>query len=121
MTFNHKERMLEHLLTNEDVQQMIIFTATKAEADFLADDLCEKGFSASALHGDMKQSMRNRTLQGLRRGEIKILVATDVAARGIDVPIFRTLLTTACLNMAKIIFTVLAVQVVLVVRVLPLT
>jgi len=83
---SHKERVLEHLLTNEDLQQMIIFTATKAEADFLADDLCEKGYAASALHGDMKQTMRNRTLQGLRRGEIKILVATDVAARGIDVP-----------------------------------
>ena len=73
-------------MTNEELQQMIIFTATKAEADYLADDLCEKGYSASALHGDMKQTMRNRTLQGLRRGEIKILVATDVAARGIDVP-----------------------------------
>ncbi|MBK7300884.1 MAG: DEAD/DEAH box helicase [Moraxellaceae bacterium] len=83
---SHKERVLEHLLTNEELQQMIIFTATKAEADYLADDLCEKGYSASALHGDMKQTMRNRTLQGLRRGEIKILVATDVAARGIDVP-----------------------------------
>lgn len=83
---SHKERVLDHLLTNEDLQQMIIFTATKAEADYLADDLIEKGYAASALHGDMKQTMRNRTLQGLRRGEIKILVATDVAARGIDVP-----------------------------------
>lgn len=82
----HKERILDHLLANEDLQQMIIFTATKAEADILADDLSEKGYAASALHGDMKQTMRNRTLQGLRRGEIKVLVATDVAARGIDVP-----------------------------------
>lgn len=82
----HKERVLDHLLANEDLQQMIIFTATKAEADILADDLSEKGYAASALHGDMKQTMRNRTLQGLRRGEIKVLVATDVAARGIDVP-----------------------------------
>ena len=83
---NHKEKLLDHLLESEDLQQMIIFTATKAEADILADDLSEKGHAASALHGDMKQSMRNRTLQGLRRGEIKVLVATDVAARGIDVP-----------------------------------
>ena len=64
----HKERLLDHLLGSEDLQQMIIFTATKAEADMLAEDLAEKGHSASALHGDMKQSMRNRTLQGLRRG-----------------------------------------------------
>ncbi len=83
---NHKQRVLEHLLTNEDVQQAIVFTGTKAEADLLADDLCDKGFSASALHGDMKQSMRNRTLSDLRRGDIQILVATDVAARGIDIP-----------------------------------
>ncbi|PTQ87991.1 DEAD/DEAH box helicase [Agitococcus lubricus] len=84
---NHKDKLLDHLLSNEDdLQQMIIFTATKAEADLLADDLSDKGYAASALHGDMKQSMRNRTLQGLRRGEIKVLVATDVAARGIDVP-----------------------------------
>jgi len=83
---NHKQRMLEHLLTNENVQQAIVFTATKAEADLLAGDLCDLGFSASALHGDMKQSMRNRTLSDLRRGDIKILVATDVAARGIDIP-----------------------------------
>ena len=83
---NHKQRMLEHLLSNETVQQAIVFTATKAEADLLAGDLCDLGFSASALHGDMKQSMRNRTLSDLRRGDIKILVATDVAARGIDIP-----------------------------------
>ena len=82
----HKAKLLAHVLGDESMQQAIVFTGTKIEADELADDLTELGYAASALHGDMKQSMRNRTLQGLRRGEIKVLVATDVAARGIDVP-----------------------------------
>ena len=82
----HKAKLLAHLLAHESMQQAIVFTGTKLEADELADDLVELGYAASALHGDMKQSHRNRTLQSLRRGEIKILVATDVAARGIDVP-----------------------------------
>ena len=82
----HKAKLLAHVLDDDSLQQAIIFTGTKLEADELADELIEQGHAASALHGDMKQSMRNRTLQGLRRGEIKVLVATDVAARGIDVP-----------------------------------
>ena len=82
----HKAKLLAHVLGHESMQQAIVFTGTKLEADELADDLVELGYAASALHGDMKQSHRNRTLQSLRRGEIKILVATDVAARGIDVP-----------------------------------
>ena len=52
----------------------------------LADELYEKGFAANCLHGDMPQNWRNRTLMDLRKGRIKVLVATDVAARGIDVP-----------------------------------
>jgi superfamily II DNA/RNA helicase len=63
-----------------------VFTGTKRDADLIADRLSIAGFSAAALHGDMHQGARNRTLNGLRRGQIKILVATDVAARGIDVP-----------------------------------
>jgi len=82
----HKAKLLAHVLGDDTLQQAIIFTGTKLEADELADDLVELGYAASALHGDMKQSHRNRTLQSLRRGEIKVLVATDVAARGIDVP-----------------------------------
>lgn len=54
--------------------------------EVLADELYEKGFAANCLHGDMPQGWRNRTLMDLRKGRCKILVATDVAARGIDVP-----------------------------------
>lgn len=82
----HKSRLLDHLLRGEGVDQTIVFAATKRDTEFLADHLAANGFAAAPLHGDMPQAKRNRTLTGLRRGEIKILVATDVAARGIDVP-----------------------------------
>jgi len=81
----HKNRLLDHLLRDTVVNQAIVFTATKRDADTLADNLSAQGHSAAALHGDMNQRERNRTLVNLRRGQIRILVATDVAARGIDV------------------------------------
>ena len=83
---SHKNRLLDHLLRDETVDQAVIFTATKRDADTIADRLNIAGFSAAALHGDMHQGARNRTLDGMRRGNVKVLVATDVAARGIDVP-----------------------------------
>lgn len=82
----HKKQLLHSLLTGIDVNQAIVFAGTKIESDSLADELAEMGFAVDALHGDMKQSSRNRTLASLRNGRTKILVATDVAARGIDVP-----------------------------------
>jgi superfamily II DNA/RNA helicase len=83
---SHKNRLLDHLLRDETLDQAVVFTATKRDADMIADRLNIAGFSAAALHGDMHQGARNRTLDGLRRGNVRVLVATDVAARGIDVP-----------------------------------
>ena len=83
---SHKNRLLDHLLREEGLDQAVIFTATKRDADTIADRLNIAGFAAAALHGDMHQGARNRTLDGLRRGQVRVLVATDVAARGIDVP-----------------------------------
>ncbi|OSI11496.1 DEAD/DEAH box helicase [Neisseria zoodegmatis] len=82
----HKNRLLDHILRDANINQCVIFTSTKAMTEQLADDLYEKGFAANCLHGDMPQGWRNRTLMDLRKGRCKILVATDVAARGIDVP-----------------------------------
>jgi len=82
---SHKNRLLDHLLRDKDLNQAVVFTATKRDADMLADELSAQGHSAAALHGDMSQRERNRTLLNLRRGQVRVLVATDVAARGIDV------------------------------------
>ncbi len=82
---SHKHRLLDHLLSDPSINQAIIFTSTKINADQLVDTLYEQGHNAAALHGDMNQRQRTRTLSQLRRGEIRILIATDIAARGIDV------------------------------------
>ena len=81
----HKNRLLNHLLRDVDVNQAIVFTATKRSADEVAQDLHSKGFAAAALHGDMNQGARTRTLQAMHVGRLRVLVATDVAARGLDV------------------------------------
>ncbi len=81
----HKNKLLEHLLIAPEVNQVIVFTSTKRHADLLAEDLYAAGHKTAALHGDMTQGARNRTLTKLRHGDVKVLVATDVAARGIDV------------------------------------
>ena len=83
---SHKNRLLDHLLRDASIDQAVVFTATKRDADTLSDRLNLAGFNAAPLHGDMHQGARNRTLNAMRRGQVRILVATDVAARGIDVP-----------------------------------
>ena len=82
----HKNALLDSILTERDVEQAVVFTSTQIDADRLAGRLAELGHSVAALHGGMPQGRRNRVLQGLRSRHLRILVATDVAARGIDVP-----------------------------------
>ncbi len=81
----HKTRVLKHLLDNENMYKAIIFSGTKVNADKLAKELRIQGYQAAALHGDLRQNVRNRTIDQLRSGKIQFLVATDVAARGIDI------------------------------------
>lgn len=81
----HKENLLNAILQDEAVEQALVFTSTKRSAEDLSVTLQTAGFSAAALHGDMNQGQRNRALQRLRDGRVRVLVATDVAARGIDV------------------------------------
>ncbi|MHB1678207.1 MAG: DEAD/DEAH box helicase [Sulfuriferula sp.] len=83
---SHKNRVLTHIINDVEINQAIIFTATKRDADTLADDLQAAGHKVAALHGDMHQGARNRTITQMRHGSIRLLVATDVAARGLDVP-----------------------------------
>ena len=82
----HKRRLLDHWLSDVTLDQAVVFASTQVESEEIAEELRARGFQAMALHGAMPQAVRNRRLDGLRRGQTKILVATDVAARGIDVP-----------------------------------
>lgn len=84
--FEHKNKLLDKIVCQQDMEQIIIFAATKRSTEKLAKQLQEQGHKASFLHGDLPQSKRNRIVQDLRNGKVKILVATDVAARGLDIP-----------------------------------
>jgi superfamily II DNA/RNA helicase len=80
-----KPEIIGRILQAEDVEKIIVFTRTKRQAQRVADDLAERGFKASPLHGDMAQAAREKALTRFREDKIQVLVATDVAARGIDV------------------------------------
>ena len=80
-----KPEMLGRLLQAEGADLMIVFTRTKRQAQRVADDLTERGFVSAPLHGDMAQVAREKALAKFREGKLQVLVATDVAARGIDV------------------------------------
>jgi superfamily II DNA/RNA helicase len=80
-----KPEIVARILQAENRGLTIVFSRTKREAQRVADDLAERGFPASPLHGDMQQVARERALRRFREGKIDVLVATDVAARGIDV------------------------------------
>ena len=82
---NHKNRLLDHILGTQGVKFAIVFTSTKRHADQLVGELYDKGHKTAALHGDMNQRQRTRTIMRFKSGKIKILVATDVASRGLDV------------------------------------
>jgi superfamily II DNA/RNA helicase len=84
-SLTHKLKLLDHLLQNQALNQTIIFTSTKRYAEELVGILQDSGHEADALHGDMNQHRRSKTILKLRQGKTRILVATDVAARGIDV------------------------------------
>lgn len=80
-----KVEMLARLLQAKDRGLTIVFTRTKRTAAKVADDLTERGFAAASIHGDLGQGAREQALRAFRNGKVDVLVATDVAARGIDV------------------------------------
>ncbi|MDR0836906.1 MAG: DEAD/DEAH box helicase [Propionibacteriaceae bacterium] len=80
-----KPEILGKLLQAPGVEKMMIFTHTKRAAQRVADDLVDRGFDATSIHGDLSQAAREKALKRFRHNEVRILVATDVAARGIDV------------------------------------
>ena len=81
-----KRETLRRLIREGDIINAIVFCNRKRDVDVVAKSLIKHGVSAAALHGDLDQSVRTRTLDAFKSGEIKILVASDVAARGLDIP-----------------------------------
>ena len=81
----HKERLLDHWIAREELTQALIFTATKRDADRLSQALSARGHASAALHGDLPQRDRDRIVDRMRAQRLRLLVATDVAARGLDI------------------------------------
>ncbi len=82
---NRKRELLSHLINQGDWQQVLIFTRTKHGANKLTEQLQDDGISAAAIHGNKSQGARTKALEDFKRGAIRALVATDIAARGIDI------------------------------------
>ena len=81
----NKEEVLSRILDIYNPKLSVVFCNTKKQVDLLVNGLLGRGYFAAGLHGDMKQAQRDRVMEGFRKGKTDILVATDVAARGIDV------------------------------------
>jgi ATP-dependent RNA helicase RhlE len=80
-----KRALLKHVITEQAMQNVIVFARTKHGADKIAKDLIKSGISAEAFHGDKSQNARQRALTNFKRNATRVLVATDIAARGIDI------------------------------------
>lgn len=83
--FRHKNDILYSILNDDEIAQAVIFVATKMSSERLAQDLIEKGHTAHYLHGDLPQGKRNRVVKDIKDKKCRFLIATDVAARGIDI------------------------------------
>jgi ATP-dependent RNA helicase RhlE len=81
----HKRDLLAHLIRQNDWQQVLVFTRTKHGANKLAEKLIKDGITAAAIHGNKSQSARTKALASFKDGSVRVLVATDIAARGIDI------------------------------------
>jgi ATP-dependent RNA helicase RhlE len=82
---DRKEELLAHLIRTQDLRQVLVFTRTKLAASRLASILDRQGLDAVAIHSDRTQPERTRALEGFKSGDVRVLVATDVAARGLDI------------------------------------
>src|SRR5690606_39132967 len=82
---HHKEQLVDWLLANETYDKAIVFTTTRVQADRLYGKLAAAGVKAFVLHGEKDQKDRKLAIERLRQGAVRVLVATDVAARGLDV------------------------------------
>ncbi|MBA3709906.1 MAG: C-terminal helicase domain-containing protein, partial [Planctomycetes bacterium] len=81
-----KNELLAHFIDTQKPEQLLVFCRTKHQTDRVAEVLKRKHMSAAAIHGDLPQSKRERTLQDFRNRDLQCLIATNVAARGLDIP-----------------------------------
>ena len=88
----HKEAILKHLLSQERVQQAVLFVSNREHVDIWVQRIRKMGLMCDGLHGDMKQGDRSEHMKQMKRGRLQVLVATDVASRGIDLPEINTVI-----------------------------
>jgi len=81
----HKRALLSHLISSGDWKQVLVFTRTKHGANRLAEQLGKDGIHSAAIHGNKSQTARTKALAGFKQGDVRVLVATDIAARGLDI------------------------------------
>ena len=96
-----KKNLLTYILKDEDIDQVLVFSRTKRGADRIAKDLKKKGISAAAIHGDKAQNQRQKALKQFKEGATRVLVATDIAARGIDIDKLRYVVNYDIPNVAE--------------------
>ncbi|MFK8044635.1 MAG: DEAD/DEAH box helicase [Crocinitomicaceae bacterium] len=96
-----KYNVLFKLINEGNWQQALIFTRTKHGANRLAEKLTKKGYNASAIHGNKSQNQRTKALDGFKKGKVRILVATDIAARGLDIPLLPHVVNFELPNIAE--------------------
>lgn len=98
---SNKRSLLNHILEDDKIDQVLLFARTKHGADRITRDLKKKKITAVAIHGDKAQNARQRALQQFKDGQIRVLVATDIAARGIDIDSLKYVINFDIPNIAE--------------------
>lgn len=96
-----KPNLLTHILMNEDMDQVLLFARTKHGADRIAKNLSKQKIKAAAIHGNKSQNQRQKALNQFKAGDIRVLVATDIAARGIDIDKLKYVINYDIPNIAE--------------------
>lgn len=96
-----KKNLLTHILRDDEIDQVLVFSRTKRGADRIVKNLKKKKISSAAIHGDKAQNQRQKALKQFKAGDIRVLVATDIAARGIDIDKLRYVINYDVPNVAE--------------------